>query len=314
MATSSAPIRSVSLPNQWSFSFSNFAWLVVAWNVLVIVEGAFVRATGSGAGCGDHWPLCNGQVVVGSPSTATLIEYAHRSMTGIDSLLVLAMSVWGFRRFAKGHPVRWAIKLSLFFLVMEALLGALLVKLRLVVNDESVMRAVFLSIHLANTLTLMACLTLTAWWGENRPRRAPGLGGWAMLAGVAFTGIAGALAALADTLHPAKSLAQGLAEDFNPNASLLVHLRMIHPFLAIAVTGWVVYRCLKSSSPVPAEIRRLVPFFAVGQLITGLANILFLAPIGVQLLHLLLADCLWIVLVAFVWWSAPAQTSYLVER
>jgi heme A synthase len=205
--------------------FSRFAWLVVAWNVLVIVEGAFVRATGSGAGCGDHWPLCNGKLVIGSPSTATLIEYAHRSMTGIDSLLVLAMTIWGFRIFPKKHPVRFGIKLSLFFLVMEAILGALLVKLRLVVNDESVMRAVFLSIHLANTLTLMACLTLTAWWSDARARVPARRGGWSMLAAVAATGIAGALAALADTLHPATSLAAGLAQDFDPNASLLVRLR-----------------------------------------------------------------------------------------
>ena len=124
-----------------------------------------------------------------------------------------------------------------------------------------------------------------------------------MLGAVALTGITGALAALADTLHPAKTLAAGLAEDFNPAASVLVHLRMGHPLVAVLVTGWLVYCSVERGEGVPGGIRKLVPLFAVGQLLTGLANIALLAPVGIQLLHLLLANCLWVVLVTFVWYA-----------
>src|SRR5579862_4767813 len=96
-------------------SFARFAWTVLAFNVAVILEGAFVRATGSGAGCGNHWPLCNGQIVFGSAATATLIEFAHRSMTGIDTILILSLLIWAFRSFPQRHPVRLGAVLSICF-------------------------------------------------------------------------------------------------------------------------------------------------------------------------------------------------------
>src|SRR5580693_1639493 len=113
--------------------FPNFAWIALAYNVAVVLEGAFVRATGSGAGCGNHWPLCSGQLVFGTPALATLIELAHRSMTGIDTVLILWLLVWAFRAFPKHHAVRLGAALSSLFLITEALIGAALVKFGLVV-------------------------------------------------------------------------------------------------------------------------------------------------------------------------------------
>src|ERR1700691_3772435 len=112
--------------------FPKFAWIVLAYNVAVILEGAFVRATGSGAGCGNHWPLCNGQVVFGTPALATVIEFAHRSMTAIDTVLILWLLVWAFRAFPRRHAVRLGAALSALFLITEALVGAALVKVGLV--------------------------------------------------------------------------------------------------------------------------------------------------------------------------------------
>ena len=60
---------------------TRFAWFTVFYNVLVILWGALVRASGSGAGCGNHWPLCNGQVIPVSPGWHTVIEFTHRQMT-----------------------------------------------------------------------------------------------------------------------------------------------------------------------------------------------------------------------------------------
>jgi cytochrome c oxidase assembly protein subunit 15 len=213
---------------------------VLAYNVALGIEGAFVRATGSGAGCGNHWPLCNGQVLVGTRATATLIEFAHRSMTGIDTALILVLLVWAFRAFPAGHAARLGATLSTVFLVTEALIGAALVKFGLVVNDASAAREAVLSIHLTNTMTLLACLTLTAWWSAGRRRITPGWKGWVSLAAVIALGITGAMTALADTLYPVKSLAAGFAQDLNPDANFALKLRAIHPFFAAAAGVWLI--------------------------------------------------------------------------
>src|SRR3984893_16617991 len=106
-----------------------YAWTVVAYNVLVILWGALVRATGSGAGCGNHWPLCNGQVIPLSPRVDTIIEFTHRCMTGGSTFLVLGLLVWTFRGAAKGQAARVLAMASMVLLLNEAFLGALLVKL-----------------------------------------------------------------------------------------------------------------------------------------------------------------------------------------
>src|ERR1700682_2434048 len=109
--------------------FARYAWAVVAYNVAVVLWGAYVRATGSGAGCGNHWPLCNGAALPVSPSLGTIIEFTHRATSGIDLALVALLVVWAFRAFARGHPVRLGATLSAIFLMSEALLGAALVLL-----------------------------------------------------------------------------------------------------------------------------------------------------------------------------------------
>src|SRR3984893_936592 len=134
MATLAVKANSISMPVHEMRGVTRFAWAVVGYNVLVILWGALVRATGSGAGCGNHWPLCNGQVVIGSPSMATVIEFVHRSMTGIDAAMVLGLLAWTFRVFPKRHPARLGAVLSTVFMFSEALIGATLVKLGLVVH------------------------------------------------------------------------------------------------------------------------------------------------------------------------------------
>src|SRR5690242_13239896 len=111
---------------QWGLNpkFTRFAWGVLAWNIAVVLWGAYVRATGAGAGCGNHWPLCNGEVLPQSPGVKTLIEFTHRAMTGIDAVLVAILAVWARRAFPRGHAARLAATLSAVFLVTEALIGA----------------------------------------------------------------------------------------------------------------------------------------------------------------------------------------------
>lgn len=287
--------------------FARYAWVVVGYNVAVILEGAFVRATGSGAGCGNQWPLCNGQVVFGTPSTAKIIEFAHRSMTGIDGFMVIGLLLFALLGFPKHHAVRLGAWLSTIFLVTEALIGEALVKFGLVVNNASPARAAVLSLHLANTLTLLACLTLTAWWARHPRIRWNGLA-WFSLAAVAFLGITGALAALADTLYPVHSLAAGFAQDLNADASFVVKLRAMHPFVAGVVGLWVMYYASLRAAESPG-ITRMAIGLVLAQLLAGVFNLLLLAPIGMQLVHLLLADLLWIALVVLCGSAMPALAS-----
>ena len=282
--------------------FAIFAWAVLAYNFAVVLWGAYVRATGSGAGCGNHWPLCDGPVTSQTPAGATAIEFTHRVTSGLDLILVAALVVWAFRAYPKGHRVRLGAALSATFLVTEALLGAALVLLNHVARNASSSRAWSLSAHLINTLTLLACLALTAWWGSGRAAvRLRGRPAWmaaATLAVFAALGVSGAIAALGDTLFPVTSLGAGFARDFDASANLFVRLRVWHPLIAAGAGAWVLYYALSAvSSGLGRRLSYTVLALTGGQLAGGVINLLLLAPVGMQLVHLLLADLLWIALV-----------------
>jgi len=290
-------------------AFARFAWGVLGYNIAVVLWGAYVRATGSGAGCGNHWPLCNGVVTPVSPGIHTIIEFTHRAMTGLDTPLIALLLVWAFRAFPRQHPVRAAAMLSGVFLVTEALLGALLVKLQHVARNADIYT---LSTHLVNTLTLLACLALTAWFGMGRPApRLRGKAAWMAaisLAAVMLLGITGAIAALGDTLFPATTLAAGLAQDFNPASSLLLRLRGLHPLIAAAVGAWLTFYAVGRLRSAKAGALRVVAMVWI-QLFAGLVNFLLQAPVWMQIVHLLIADLLWISLVLLCAATSPASNS-----
>jgi len=283
--------------------FSRYAWAVLAFNVLDVLWGALVRATGSGAGCGDHWPLCNGQITPAFATWKTAIEFTHRAITGIDTFAVLLLVVWAFRAFPRGSLVRRGAVLSAVFLVSEALFGAALVLLQHVAYDTSLARVYWLSAHLTNTLTLLACLALTAWWAEGHPP-APARGrdfwsGMAALVTVVAVGITGAISALGDTLFPAPSLAAGLARDFDRTSNVILRLRGLHPALAGCVGACVLLYAL-SRAGADRNVRPLgyaVALAVAAQIAAGFLNLLLLAPVWMQIVHLLLADVVWISLV-----------------
>jgi cytochrome c oxidase assembly protein subunit 15 len=285
--------------------FRRAAWGVLAYNVLVVLWGALVRATGSGAGCGGHWPLCNGEIVPSGAGTATAIEYTHRVMSGIALLAVLGMWLWSRRLFPKAHRVRRVAGVAFGFLVFEALLGAGLVLFDYVAHNASLGRAYYLAAHLANTQLLLAALALTAWLsaqGEARLvlSRAP----WSVLAAlplVVALSMTGAVAALGDTLFPATTLRAGLAQDFSSASEFLLRLRIAHPVFAVAVGLCLLYAASTAARLRPSRaVRRMaaaVAALAVAQLALGAVNVALLAPVWLQILHLLLADLVWISLV-----------------
>jgi cytochrome c oxidase assembly protein subunit 15 len=286
---------------------ARFAWLTLGWNMVVILWGAFVRATGSGAGCGAHWPLCNGEVVPRAPMLETMIEYTHRLTSGMALLMVFALAVWVFRGRPRGHPARRAAAASVILILVEAAVGAGLVLFRLVAENESVARALFMAGHLANTFMLLAALTLTAHWcttGAPLRRDALRRDGWVFAMAflvLVVVGKSGAIAALGDTLYPAQSLLAGLAQDLSPTTTLLVRLRLLHPMLALAGTLAVAFaaaRVLQSrDQPGARRWAWTTAALALVQVGTGLLNVVLLAPVWMQIVHLLLADALWIALV-----------------
>jgi len=269
------------------------------YNVGVVLWGAYVRATGAGAGCGNHWPLCNGEVIPRSAALNTVIEFTHRATSGVDLALVAVLVLWAFRAFPQRHPARLGAVLSAVFLLTEALIGAALVLLEHVANNPSANRAWSLSTHLVNTLTLLACLALTAWWAGGQARTRASLPAAASLGGVMLLGVSGAIAALGDTLFPARTLTEGLARDFDPSSNIFLRLRGLHPLIAVAVAGWVLWFAISAAARRPQLRPRawLVLGLMGAQLAAGMANLLLMAPVWMQMLHLLLADAFWIALV-----------------
>lgn len=283
-------------------ALAGFAWGVVGYNILVILWGAVVRATGSGAGCGDRWPLCNGDFFPHHPRLATVIEYAHRSMTGVCTALVLALAVWVFYATKRGDRARRAVVASIFFLVTEALLGAVLVLRGYVERNISPARVLMQSVHFTNTMMLLASLGLTAWWLTDTSREdslqgnsrvALALPAWIAVLATVVVGATGAVAALADTLFPSPSLQAALASDFAASSPLLVRMRWIHPAAAAVGLCCVLWLVMRVRSP----LSRIVAGLLALQFLLGVIDVLLLAPAWMQIVHLLGADLYWVALV-----------------
>jgi heme a synthase len=276
---------------------------MLAWNVLVVLWGAYVRASGSGAGCGSHWPLCNGEVLPVAPRIETIVEFTHRLMSGVALLGVVALWLWSRAGFARGSRVRSMAFASFLFLISEALLGAGLVLFNYVDKDASVGRAFYLSLHLLNTLLLLGALVLTAWFSRDAAsvRTKPLSFVIAALPIAALVSVTGAIAALGDTLFPAASLAQGFHQDFSAAANFLLRLRVLHPTLAVLSGSYFVALSvvvLRSKQHAAAtKLATGVLVLTAMQLCAGATNLLLLAPVWMQIVHLLLADLVWLSLV-----------------
>jgi cytochrome c oxidase assembly protein subunit 15 len=284
---------------------TRFAWILLAYNVLVILWGAAVRATGSGAGCGEHWPLCNGTLMQRFPTGASMIEFAHRASSGVALVAVIALAAWSWRAMPRWHLARFFAIAALVLTLNEALLGALLVLLGKVASDPSTSHAVYLALHLTNTLLMLGALALTAHFLSRREgfmrgsaelsHAGPAAAG---LIAVILTGVTGALAALGDTLYPATSLRAALAQDFAAGSPWIVRIRWVHPAVSLLAGAFILI--LVAAGLRTAANRRLslgLLALLLTQYALGVADITLLAPLSMQILHLLGADLLWIALV-----------------
>jgi heme A synthase len=302
------------MPNR---RFNRFAWFFVAYMAAVILFGAWVRITGSGAGCGSHWPACQGEIIPPSPGTQTLIEYTHRLTSGLCGILGIALVIWARR--VSPRLFRAALA-TLFFLIVESLIGAVLVKKELVAGDASASRAVVIGLHLTNTMLLTACAATVAWWsGSGGAMRIQGARRAAIAASIAallFTNVSGAITALGDTLFPAQpalgaSIFAKVRDDLSASQHFLVRLRLVHPVVAVltaVLLATMYYRLLRGGGgPQFARLVKIAQIAVLSQVALGVINIMLAAPGWMQIVHLLAAQVVWLTLwlITLSAWRAP---------
>ena len=300
-------------------SFAKYAWFVLAYNIVVILWGVFLRASKSGDGCGQHWLTCHGEVIPSAPELKTVIEFSHRLTSGLAFIAVLILVIWAFRKFSKGSAIRKTAFVSFIFIITEALVGAGLVLTGNTAEALTVARPFWMIGHLTNTFILLAFLSLTAWFAsggktfnlKSAPPKVLLILAIAIL-GIFFVGVSGSIAALSSMLFPSETLTEGIAKDFSATSNILLRLRISHPIVSILTSVYLIFiagwlrREAKESFWV-LRFSNLLSILILIQIAFGAMTLLTLAPILMQLGHLFLADAVWI---SFVLLSA----SFLAEN
>jgi len=299
-----------------SSRYGRFAWAGLAYTVLVVLFGAVVRVTGSGAGCGQHWPNCNGEIFHMPRRLETLIEISHRLTSGLALISAIVVFAWSRRIFTPTHLAYRAASWVLALMIVECLVGAGLVLGRLVANDASLARAIVMPLHLATASLLCAAFAVTAWSApfSERLRIEAGVArrpaGFALLSVLALS-MTGALTALGDTLYPLLAITP-LGERLGAgNLHFLQSLRILHPMLAVLLSA-AIFRCVTRvaegvQSPRVRAWARSVRIVLVAQLLLGGLNIVVGAPAWLQIAHLGLALMLWLSLVLLALWACTGQ-------
>ena len=283
--------------------FAKFAWFALAYNLLVILWGVFLRASYSGDGCGQHWLTCGGETIPTAPQLKTIIEFSHRITTALAGLVTLVLVCWAFAQRRKFNYVRLFAVLSFLFILIEGAIGGGLVLTGNTAANWTPTRPYWTAGHLINTFVLLAFLVLTAWSAsEKRNLRVKQSSSslFMLVAGTAiifFVSISGSMAALTTMLFPAGSLGEGLAMDFDPSSHPLLRLRILHPISAVIGAVMLIFISGRIASISMGSVKscsRALTVLILAQLAFGAATLLMLAPIAMQLGHLLLADLVWI--------------------
>lgn len=303
--------------------FAKYAWFVLAYNIIVILWGVFLRASLSGDGCGEHWLTCGGEVVPSAPELKTSIEFFHRITSSLAGIVVIILLIWAIInwRSEKTRKTALSVKMSiasLVFIIIEGILGGLLVLTGNTAANWTPTRPFWMAAHLVNTFTLIAILSLTAWFAGhgkafnfNVPRKILILLAIAT-AGIFIVGMSGSVAALSSMLFPSSTLSEGIAKDFSQTSHIILRLRVFHPLLSISVgvflaflAGWIKSKAKENASL--ARWSNILTILILIQFASGAVTLITLAPIVMQIIHLLLADAVWI---SFVLLSA----SFLAEQ
>jgi heme a synthase len=302
------------------------AWSMLWLTVAVVVGGALVRATDSGAGCGETWPICGGQLIPNIGTHHTAIEVSHRLTTGLLGTVLVLLFLLVRRQFPKTHHLRRAVFGAGVLLIIESLLGASLVLFGWVEYDASIARLIVVPVHLINTFLLVASMALVAHFASGGSPFRVDLSSVRNKVAVSSLGIVliigatGALNALADTLILSGHLREPVPGELLVSEAVLRQVRTIHPFTAI-IGGLALLMLVRYLT---AGADRRVRFLGLAvqgviwlQFILGLTNIALEVPLEIQLVHLFVADVLWIlfVLIAFnLLGETPSEVEGAVSR
>lgn len=293
--------------------FAKYAWFVLAYNIMVILWGVFLRASKSGDGCGQHWLTCGGEIIPSAPQLKTIIEFSHRITSSLAGLLILILLGWAIIKWfsQKSERKNYLLKTAagcFIFVAVEGLLGAKLVLSGNTAETLTPERPFWMAAHLVNTFILLAMLTLTAWfasggrsvsWNAKPKILLPvGLG----ICGIFLVGISGSIAALSSMIFPSASLAEGLAKDFSPTSHILLRLRILHPILSVAVGTFLIFLASRFKAQIKENFQvirwaNVLSLLVLIQFASGAITLLVQAPILMQIIHLLLADLVWIVFI-----------------
>jgi len=273
----------------------SYTKLGIVLSILSILAGAFVRATGSGDGCGSTWPTCKGKIIPQLSDTSEIIEFSHRSISGI--LLIVTLIIFTkSRNMSKGSITRTTVNFLTFFVVFEAAIGAVIVLYEWVGLNSSLPRIVAVPIHLVNTFGLLACYAILYKVLLNNFKNIKQL--WdRRFVFVAFlfllSGATGSITALADVLFPSASFYEGLMEDFDRTSELLTRLRILHPIVATGLSAALIIesRNIQKDYKIDVKFLQLLVIVAVT---LGVLNVLSNIVLLLSIFHLAIADLLWI--------------------
>ena len=264
-------------------------------SVLSILAGAFVRATGSGDGCGATWPTCKGRIIPSLSDTSEIIEFSHRGISGILLIVTLYIFV-NSRKLEKDSIAKRAANYLTFFVLFEALIGAVIVIFEWVGLNSSLPRIVAVPIHLVNTFGLLASYVILFKILENKLDSIKNL--WDrnfIIISILFllTGATGSITALADVLYPSASFIEGFLDDFDRTSEVLTRLRIFHPVVStiLSIALYIESKQLQKRFDINTNFLKFLIFAAV---FLGVANVLSNIVLFLSIFHLALADLLWI--------------------
>ena len=273
----------------------SYTKLGIILSILSILAGAFVRATGSGDGCGSTWPTCKGKIIPQLSDPSEVIEFSHRSISGILLIVTLIIFIKS-RNMSKGTLVRTTVNFLTFFVVFEAAIGAVIVLYEWVGLNSSLPRIIAVPIHLVNTFGLLACYAVLYKVLLNNFKNIKQL--WdRRFVFVAFlfllSGATGSITALADVLFPSTSFYEGLMEDFDRTSELLTRLRILHPIVATGLSVALIIESRKIQKDYKIDVKFL-QLLVIVAVTLGVLNVLSNIVLLLSIFHLAIADLLWI--------------------
>ena len=274
---------------------SSLATAGLTTSILSILAGAIVRATGSGDGCGASWPTCNGRVIPSLETSSEIIEFSHRSISGVLLIVTLLLFV---KSKDPDTPLlhKKIINYLTFFVLLEAAIGAVIVIYEWVGLNSSLPRIIAVPLHLVNTFALLGFYTLIFYLlRESENKLSNFFDKRIKIAFVLFflTGATGSITALADVLFPSASFVEGFIEDFDSTSEVLTRLRILHPFVSTILSIFLFSESNRFKKEFAIDTSIIKVLVIVGDIL-GVLNVVSNIILPLSILHLLLADLLWI--------------------